>query len=284
MSGIAHGRLCILSKLVHASERQWCRLVIPGAVLKLWQAIQREIKAAGSDFTIIAQSADGTRAWRFGARMTVQRPMLLELGPFYADNNVREGDTVNLYRDLLSNAIYVDVQRGPASQAAASAAALAAAVAGTAAAPAPGTAAELLPTLTIDPYVAAAAASATAKVLPCQVWTQHMGKVVKSREPAAAAGAAPKKRSPAHSEDDSDGDWSPTARAGSRSRGGVPGAGPLPLRRKLVDGQQASSRQSNSDEDSTDVYSAEQMRRFDALVDVAASLSQSPSLATSGQL
>lgn len=41
MSGIAHGRLCILSKLVHASERQWCRLVIPGAVLKLWQAIQR---------------------------------------------------------------------------------------------------------------------------------------------------------------------------------------------------------------------------------------------------
>ena len=32
----------------------------------------QEIKAAGSDFTIIAQSADGTRAWRFGARMTVQ--------------------------------------------------------------------------------------------------------------------------------------------------------------------------------------------------------------------
>ncbi len=37
-------------------------------------------------------------------------------------------------------------------------------------------------------------------------------------------------------------------------------------------------------QDSTDVYSAEQMRRFDALVDVAASLSQSPSPATSGQL
>ena len=41
MSSVAQGRLCILSKLVHASERQWCRLVIPGAVLKLWQAIQR---------------------------------------------------------------------------------------------------------------------------------------------------------------------------------------------------------------------------------------------------
>ncbi len=82
---------------------------------------------------------------------------------------------MNLYRDLLSNAIYVDVQRGPASQAAASAAALAAAVAGTAAAPAPGTAAELLPTLTIDPYVAAAAASATAKVLPCQVCASSWG-------------------------------------------------------------------------------------------------------------
>lgn len=75
-----------------------------------------------------------------------------------------------------------------------------------------------------------------------------MGKATVQRREPAAAGAAPKKRSPAHSEDDSDGDWSPTARGGSRSRGGAPGAGPLPLRRKLVDGQQTSSRQSNSDE------------------------------------
>ena len=124
MSAIAHGRLCILSKLVHASERQWCRLVIPGAVMKLWQAMQRvrlpgwvwgwvlggpaggcwgavgggwvqggvaparpalrsarglphrpppqELKATGSDFTLIVQSPDGKQAWRFGARMTVQ--------------------------------------------------------------------------------------------------------------------------------------------------------------------------------------------------------------------
>lgn len=41
MADVAQGRLCILSKLVHASERQWCRLVIPGAVIKLWQAMQR---------------------------------------------------------------------------------------------------------------------------------------------------------------------------------------------------------------------------------------------------
>ena len=85
------------------------------------------------------------------------------------------GDLVHLYRDLLSNAIFVDVQRGPSSQAAAASAALAAAVAGTAAqqntavAHAPAAAAELLPAVTIDPYVAAAAAAATAGVLPCQV-------------------------------------------------------------------------------------------------------------------
>ena len=35
-------------------------------------AAAQEIKATGSDFTIIVQSPDGKRAWRFGARMTVQ--------------------------------------------------------------------------------------------------------------------------------------------------------------------------------------------------------------------
>lgn len=67
-------RICVLSKLVHASERQarccrarplavgacpapgstaprppsralqWCRLVIPGAMLKLWAAMQKELQ------------------------------------------------------------------------------------------------------------------------------------------------------------------------------------------------------------------------------------------------
>lgn len=69
------------------------------------------------------------------------------------------------------------------------------------------------------------------------------------REPAAGGGAAPKKRSPVHPDDDSDGDWSPTARGGSRARGAAAtAAGPLPLRRKLGDGLQANNLQSNSDE------------------------------------
>lgn len=69
MSSVAQGRLCILSKLVHASERQWCRLVIPGAVLKLWQAMQRvrpkwRLVDVGRCWSA---AAAGRRDWAVGA-------------------------------------------------------------------------------------------------------------------------------------------------------------------------------------------------------------------------
>lgn len=118
--------------------------------------------------TVRAWAADGTLS---GPTCTVchtaQPSCPLPSPPL---NQCSAGDTVCLYRDLLSNAIYVDVERGPASQAAAASAAMAAALQNTAVPAAPGPAAfELLPAVTMDPYLAAAAAAAAASVLPCQV-------------------------------------------------------------------------------------------------------------------
>ena len=59
MAEAAQGRLCILSKLVHASERQWCRLVIPGAVIKLWQAVQRVRQGGCCGMSVISTKLGG---------------------------------------------------------------------------------------------------------------------------------------------------------------------------------------------------------------------------------
>lgn len=74
----------ILQKLVHASERQWARLVIPGKQVPHFTAMQAELKALGQDISIFVRDAPpGTRTWRWMCRMTVQvgrAPTQLRLG------------------------------------------------------------------------------------------------------------------------------------------------------------------------------------------------------------
>lgn len=64
-------RLCIFRKKVHASERRWSRLVIPGAQLPYFVAMQQELHIPG-DFHLWVTGRDGAQAWRWGCRMSVQ--------------------------------------------------------------------------------------------------------------------------------------------------------------------------------------------------------------------
>ena len=70
-------RLCIFSKKVHASERRWSRLVIPGAQVPHFEAMQRELRTSGDFQLWVLRSGSGSgsggaQAWRWGCRMSVQ--------------------------------------------------------------------------------------------------------------------------------------------------------------------------------------------------------------------
>jgi hypothetical protein len=73
-------RLCIFSKKVHASKRRWSRLVIPGAQVPHFEAMQRELRTSG-DFQLWVMGSGGgsgggggggAQDWRWGCRMSVQ--------------------------------------------------------------------------------------------------------------------------------------------------------------------------------------------------------------------
>lgn len=95
--------------------------------------------------------------------------MLLDLGPFYADNAVTEGDTIMLFRDLRTNALIVHVERAARSAAAAlDPAAPAAVPAADTPAPAAAAAADAAAPA-LDPHLTAAVSFAAAGQLPGEV-------------------------------------------------------------------------------------------------------------------
>ena len=61
-------RLCIFSKTVHASERRWNQLVIPGAQVPHFEAMQRELCTGGDLQLWVTGSGGGgnAQAWRLG--------------------------------------------------------------------------------------------------------------------------------------------------------------------------------------------------------------------------
>ncbi|KAL4436729.1 hypothetical protein ABPG75_003868 [Micractinium tetrahymenae] len=271
-SAVAEERILILKKSVHPSERQWSRLVVPGAQVHFFQAIQAspraELKAAGKDINLYIKDYGPTpRTWRWLFRMTVQRPMVLDLQPFYLHHGVNAGDTVCLYRNLATNELTVELLRGagPPAPPPGPNGSVAAAAAAAAAAMGP----QPQPQEPVPPF--------TCGQLPGLAWALGPRGGKRPAGPAAAHGGPLCSPAAGEEEDDywgagaddgDDGDYSPTAkgRGGKRS---ASGKGPLAVRRALN-----KPRSGSSDGSDQETYTAEQLARFDALVDVAARLSQ----------
>ncbi|KAL4435165.1 hypothetical protein ABPG77_001847 [Micractinium sp. CCAP 211/92] len=251
-------RILILKKSVHASERQWSS-VVPAAT------VQEELGAVGQDICLyIKDSAPEPHTWRWLFRMTVQRPMVLDLQPFYVHHGVNAGDTICLYRNPSTNELTVNVMRGAGPPALPAGASCGMAAAAEAVAVALGP----------QPREQGAVPTFPAGQLPGLAWTLGPRGGKRACGPAEAAGL--RSCSPGGEEEDNcwaagadccnDGDYSPTVKGRGSKRGAK---GPLAVRRAL--NKQGSGSSDGSDQEST--YSAEQLAKFDALVDVASRLS-----------
>lgn len=146
--------------------------------------------------------------------------MILELHPFYDHHDVQPGDTVCMFRDLHTNMLIVEVERGPGAPAGEVVVAVPAPRAAAAAAAA---AAEI---------AAAAAAALAARQLPGKRWSHHM-------RAGQGSGSGQYRRSPAVSEEEveeveQEDDWDYSPSAARRSKAGGHGVhGTQVVRRAL---------------------------------------------------